>query len=208
MAAAVSRSQGFSSESCSVVIISTCSFFTEASLSVRSSCILDFNPLICIKSLSNCLVFHLALRFWNQTATCLGCKPSSCASFTFLSGSSLFSTSKFFSKAFTCSTLKRRFFSPWCPDSSMQPSSSSPSNIDWNSLPYTCCLFLGLCSSISMQIGDSMVSVTVLVFSNKHHYWYATPQKGKQSTIEPCDLECNTQGKQKGTRPNQTHLNL
>uniref|UniRef100_A0A2P2JX44 Uncharacterized protein n=1 Tax=Rhizophora mucronata TaxID=61149 RepID=A0A2P2JX44_RHIMU len=52
-------------------------------------------------SLSNCLVFQRARRFWNQMATCRGRKPNSSANFSFFPGSSLSSTSKFFSRAIT-----------------------------------------------------------------------------------------------------------
>ena len=79
-------------------------------------------------SFSSCLVFHLALLFWNHIAICLGWSPKALASCIFLSGSSLFPNSKLFSSAFTCSKLSLFFFSPsWDPssDNSSSPCTSS-----------------------------------------------------------------------------------
>jgi len=60
-------------------------------------------------SSSSFLFFQRALLFWNHTATCRGSKPSSNASLSFLSDSSLCSFPKFCSSRLTCSALSFLF---------------------------------------------------------------------------------------------------
>ena len=110
-------------------ITSACSFWfwilrTSLSALAPSNCFLRASY-----SFSNCLVFHLALLFWNHMAICLGCNPKALANCTFLSGSSLFANSKLFSRAFNCSKFSLFFFSPhWkfpSSDNSSSPFTSS-----------------------------------------------------------------------------------
>jgi len=56
------------------------------------------------------LFFHLALLFWNHTATWWGSRPSSEASLAFLSISSLCSSPKLRSRRLTCSSLSNFLF--------------------------------------------------------------------------------------------------
>lgn len=60
-------------------------------------------------SSSSFLFFQRALLFWNHTATCRGSRPSSNASLSFLSDSSLCSFPKFCSSRLTCSALSFLF---------------------------------------------------------------------------------------------------
>jgi len=65
-----------------------------------------------VYSSSSFLFFHLALRFWNQTATWRGSSPNSEASLSFLSDSNLCSLPKFISRRLTCSSLSFLFLAP------------------------------------------------------------------------------------------------
>ena len=69
----------------------------------------DFNLLY---SSSSFLFFQRALRFWNQTATWRGSSPSSEASRSFLSDSSLCSLPKLSSRRLACSWLSFLFLAP------------------------------------------------------------------------------------------------
>lgn len=60
-------------------------------------------------SCSNVLFFQRDLLFWNHTATCWGSKPSSTASRSFLSDSSLCPLLKFCSRTLTCSSVSLLF---------------------------------------------------------------------------------------------------
>jgi len=68
-----------------------------------------------VYSSSSFLFFHLALRFWNQTATWRGSSPKSEASLSFLSVSNLCSSPKFISRKLTCSALSFLFLAPLTP---------------------------------------------------------------------------------------------
>lgn len=63
------------------------------------------------------LFFQRALRFWNQTATWRGSRPSSEASLSFFSDSSLCSLPKLSSRRVTCSSVSFLFLAPAPPDS-------------------------------------------------------------------------------------------